>query len=140
MNNVLWPQCIQSELKKEKEHKANMDVKDESDAKLGDDFVFPKFEFIDPSLVRSVENANIACLEPCSFLEDCIQYHDELITKGISSNIHKKVHDTIGVANCESSADLTSQCKMAFKDKFSHDLVMKYARDVGINNEYGEPY
>ena len=69
--------------------------------------IFPYFEFIDASLVRPVATANIACLNPCTFLEDCIQYHDELSSKGRYSREHKKVHDIIGMANCEDSAQLS---------------------------------
>ena len=64
----------------------------------------PKFEFIDETLVRPVSTANIVCLNPCPFLEDCIQYHDEVLSKGRHSKEHKKVHDIIGVANCDDDA------------------------------------
>ena len=100
----------------------------------------PKFSFIDPSLVREVKDVNIVCREPCPFLEDCIQYHDELLIKGRKSSKHKAVHDAIGVPNCGSPAHLRGQCKLAFKDKFSAELVNKYSNLVGEVNKYGEKY
>ena len=79
-------------------------------------------------------------LEQCPKLEDFLQYHDELLMKGRSSKRHIQVHDAIGVANCKDSAELISQCKLAFRDKFSHELVMKYADVAGTINIYNEPY
>ena len=63
-----------------------------------------QLKFIDPSAVRPIEDANIVCLSPCEKLEDSLQYHDELLMKGRTSEIHKSVHDEIGVSGCESDA------------------------------------
>ena len=60
--------------------------------------------------------------------------------KGRTCKRYMKVHDAIGVANCKDSAELISQCKLAFRDKFSHELVMKYADVAGTTNTYDEPY
>ena len=95
----------------------------------------PKFSFIDRSRVRPVETANLVSLEQCPKIEDFLQYHGELLMKG-----HIQVHDAIGVASCKDSAELISQCKLAFRDKFSLELVMKYADVAGTINIYNEPY
>ena len=96
---------------REKEDSDEADL-DENEVEV----LVPKFSFIDPSLVREVKDVNIVCLEPCPFLEDCIQYHDELLIKGRKCSKHKGVHDAIGVPNCGSPAHLRGQCKLAFKD------------------------
>ena len=98
----------------------------------------PVFEFINPEAVRQVKDANIICLEPWPFLEDALQYHDELLLKGRTSAVHKAVHDAIGVAGCDDFAELSGQCKLAFKDKFSWAVVKKYEHLVGSTIEYGE--
>ena len=100
----------------------------------------PEFKFIEAKRVRKISTANIVCLEPCPFLEDCLEYHDDLVRKGRKSKIHKQVHDSIGVANCEYSGELTGQCKLAFKENFSKELVMKHAAAVGVKNMYEEDY
>ena len=120
---------------REKEDRDEADL-DENEVEA----LVPKFSFIDTSLVREVKDVNIVCLEPCPFLEDCIQYHDELLIKGRKSSKHKAVHDAIGVPNCGSPAHLRGQCKLAFKDKFSAELVNKYSNLVGEVNKYGEKY
>ena len=51
-----------------------------------------------------------------------------------------QIHNEIGVANCESSGVLIGQCKMAFNDKFSKELIDKYAAIAGTKNMYGEDY
>ena len=50
------------------------------------------------------------------------------------------MHDEIGVKNCEESAYLTGQCKLAFKDKVSRELIERYAAEVGTTYEFGEDY
>ena len=99
-----------------------------------------KFEFINPAAVMLIEDKNLVCLEPCELLEDCLQYHDELLSKGRTNSLYKRIHDAIGVAKCEESADLCRQCKTAFKEKFSKHLVEKYASVVGTKNKFQEEY
>ena len=50
------------------------------------------------------------------------------------------MHDLIGVPKCEVSAERTSRCKLAFRDKFSEDLVKKHMNEVGDKNKFGENY
>lgn len=95
----------------------------------------PKFSFIDRSRVRPVKTANLVSLEQCPKIEDFLQYHGELLMKG-----RIQVHDAIRVANCKDAADLISQCKLAFRDTFSLELVLKYADVAGTINIYNEPY
>ena len=83
---------------------------------------------------------NICMLEPCEKLEDSLQYHDELLGKGLSSDEHLKVHNAIGVADCEETAAKCGQCKAAFKEKFCKELVDKYADIVGTKNRFNEDY
>ena len=70
------------------------------------------FSFFYPLKVRTVEDENICMLQPCEILEDCLQYHDELLVKGLSSQVHLRVHDEIGVPDCKSKAELGGHCKM----------------------------
>ena len=59
------------------------------------------FEIINPEAVRQVKDVNIIFLEPCPFLEDSLQYHDELLLKGQTSAVYKALHDVIKVTGCE---------------------------------------
>ena len=140
LKNIVWPKCVNDELEKELREPNSGEVNQGSIAENREKEGLPEFHFINPSLVRVVGDANIVCLDPCPFLEDCMQYHAELVEKGRQSTFHKEVHDQIGVANCKKSAALKGQCKLAFKDKFSEELVMKYADSVGTTNKHGEQY
>ena len=63
-----------------------------------------------------------------------------LLSKGRTNSLYKRIHDAIGVAKCDECADLCRQCKTAFKEKFSKELVEKYASVVGTKNKFREDY
>ena len=98
------------------------------------------FEFIDPCAVPHVAVYNIVGLNQCQKLEDTLQYNDELLSKGRSRIVHRRVHDEIVVKNCEDSSDLCGQSKLALIEKFSKELVDKNTADVGSTNEFEEKY
>ena len=74
---------------------------------------------------------NIVCLEPCQRWEDSLQLHDELLEKGVLNNEFIKIHDEIGVPGCREDANKTGQCKLAFRDSFSRDLVKSLEPKIG---------
>ena len=135
LDNIAWPNCIVKELQKESKKKSEDDDEDD-DIKVSDLI----FSFKDVTGVKAVETPNICCLKPCDKLEDALQYHDELLERGRSSKKHMEVHNFIGVRNCEKSAELTGRCKLAFREKFSEDLINKHKSEVGDVNKYNEKY
>ena len=79
-------------------------------------------------------------LQPCERLEDCLQYHDELLAKAQSSQKYLDIHNEMGVEGCDTNPVFSCQCKMAFRSKFSKALVEQYAEIVGTKNRVEEDY
>ena len=113
-----------------------MDVKQAEDRPLS----MPNFEFINVDAVASMDDVNIVCLEPCPIREDSLQLHHELLKKGEKDSTFLKVHDEIGVESCHTSGEKAGQCKLAFKDRFSEELIQHYSSIIGTRNEFDEPY
>ena len=140
LDNIHWPPCVVKELKREEKNMADDDNNEDLTINIPTSLSVLSFTFIDPKAVRRVEDENLVCLSPCQLLEDCLQYHDELLEKSRSDQSCNRVHDKIGVPNCGDSAPLHGQCKMAFRDKFSKELVDKYSAVAGMKNFFGEDY